>query len=52
MPLLAEIAAIKEHIRKLESALKDCTDTRIREVIEIRLEEQMWKLRQLEPPSS
>lgn len=48
MSLLAEIATVRAHIVYLESALKDSTDTRIREVIEIRLEEQRLKLHQLE----
>jgi anti-sigma-K factor RskA len=48
MPLLAEIAALKAQIEYLEFARKDTTDTRIREVIEFRLEEQRLKLFQLE----
>ena len=48
MPLLAEIAALRAHIDYLEFALKDSTDTRIREVIKIRLDEQRLKLHQLE----
>ena len=51
MSLLAEIATVRAHIVYLESALKDSTDTRIREVIEIRLEEQRLKLHQLNPLS-
>jgi hypothetical protein len=50
MPLLAEIAALRAHIDYLEFALKDCTDTRIREVIEFRLHEQRLMLQQLESP--
>jgi hypothetical protein len=48
MSLLADIAALTAHIEYLEFALKDTTDTRIREVIEFRLEEQRLKLQQLE----
>jgi hypothetical protein len=48
MSLLAEIATVRAHIDYLESALKDSTETCIREVIEIRLEEQRLKLHQLE----
>ncbi|MHB8215743.1 MAG: hypothetical protein ACYDDS_06645 [Candidatus Sulfotelmatobacter sp.] len=50
MPTLAEIAKIKAEIAALESALKTCTDTNIREVIEFRLEERKIKLAQLQSP--
>ena len=42
-----EIAKIKAEIKELESALGGCTDSRIREVIEIRIEERKAKLAQL-----
>jgi predicted negative regulator of RcsB-dependent stress response len=42
-----EISRIKSEIEKLEFALKDCTDSNIREVIEIRLDERRLRLRQL-----
>jgi hypothetical protein len=48
MSLLAEIATVRAHIDYLKFALKDCTDTRIREVIEFRLHEQRLMLHQLE----
>jgi hypothetical protein len=48
MILLAEAAKIKGEIEKLESARKDCFDTRIQEVIEFRIEERRLKLRQIE----
>ncbi len=43
-----EIAEITNKMRKLESALNDCTDTHIRQVIEIRIEECALHLRQLQ----
>jgi D-mannonate dehydratase len=46
MPSLAEVAKIKAEIAKLESALKSCTDSQIREVIDSRLEERRHKLAQ------
>ena len=42
-----EIAKIAKELRKLESALDTCTDGRIREVVEIRIEEHTLRLRQL-----
>jgi len=48
MSLLAKIATVRAHIDYLESALKDTTDSRIREVIEFRLQEQRLKLHELE----
>jgi hypothetical protein len=50
MSLLADIAKVKVQITKLESSLQNCTDTRIREVVEIRLEALRQNLRQLESP--
>ena len=47
MPSLAEIARIKAEIAKLEFDLDSCTDSTIREVIEIRIEELRRKLAQL-----
>lgn len=47
MPSLEEAAKIKAEIAKLESALKSCTDTSIRELVEIRLEERKIKMAQL-----
>ena len=48
-PMLpAEIAKVTNEIKKLESALEACTDSRIREVIEIRIEERTLRLRQLQ----
>jgi len=44
-----EIAKITNELKKLESALNTCTDSRIREVIEIRIEERTLRLRQLQP---
>jgi len=44
---LEDIARFKDELKKLESALKNSTDSRIREVIEIRIEECRAKLRQL-----
>ena len=41
-----EASKIKAEIEKLESALEGCTDSRIREVIEIRLEERRLRLAQ------
>jgi hypothetical protein len=46
--LPAEIAKVTNEIKKLESALEACTDSRIREVIEIRIEERTLRLRQLQ----
>jgi hypothetical protein len=48
MILLAEAAKIRAEIEKLESARKDCFDTRILEVIEFRIEERKLKLRQIQ----
>jgi hypothetical protein len=48
MPSLAEIARIKAEIAKLESDLTSSTDSTIREVIEIRMEELRRKLAQLQ----
>jgi hypothetical protein len=42
------VAEIKPEIERLESSRFDCTDTRILEVIEFRIEEQKLQLRQLE----
>jgi hypothetical protein len=53
-----EIAKITNELKKLESALNASTDSRIREVIEIRIEERNYRLRQLQafwparPPQS
>jgi hypothetical protein len=53
-----EIAKIANELKNLESALDTCTDGRIREVIEIRIEERALRLRQLKafrperPPQS
>ena len=44
-----EIAKITKELKNLESALDTCTDGRIREVIEIRIEERGLRLRQLRP---
>jgi hypothetical protein len=44
---LEEITKIKAEIERLASALKYCTDTTIREVIRVRLEELRLKLAQL-----
>jgi hypothetical protein len=48
MPSLAEIARVKAEIAKLESDLKSCTDSTIREVIDIRIEELRQRLAQLQ----
>ena len=45
MCLLARIAKIKVKLQNLESAHERCTDTRVREVIEIRIEQCMLRLR-------
>ena len=45
---LEEIAKIKVEVEELESALKRIADTRVREVIEIRIEECQVRLRQLQ----
>jgi hypothetical protein len=45
---LEEIAEITAELEKLESALKNVTDTSIREVIEMRIEECRLRLRQLQ----
>jgi hypothetical protein len=42
-----EISKITNELKRLESALDACTDGRIREVIEIRIEECSLRLRQL-----
>ena len=42
-----EISKITNEIKRLESALDTCTDGRIREVIEIRIDECSLRLRQL-----
>jgi hypothetical protein len=44
-----EIAKITNELENLRSALRTCTDHRIREVIEIRMEERSLRLRQLRP---
>ena len=44
-----EIAKITNELKNLRSALRTCTDHRIREVIEIRIEERSLRLRQLRP---
>lgn len=49
-PEMAEIASIKAEIENLRSALDTCTDSRIREVIEFRIEERRLKLAQYESP--
>ncbi len=49
-PEMAEIASIKAEIENLRSALDACTDSRIREVIEFRIEERRLKLAQSESP--
>jgi hypothetical protein len=48
MPPLAEIARIKAEIAKLESALKDCTDSQIQKMIEILIDRWQGKLAQLQ----
>jgi hypothetical protein len=49
----AEAAKIQAEIAKLESARKDCHDSRILDVIEFRIEERRLKLRQIQShPSS
>jgi hypothetical protein len=45
---MAEAAKIRAEIEKLESARKNCIDTRIQEVIEFRIEERKLKLRQIQ----
>jgi hypothetical protein len=47
MPTSEKIPNIKAEIKELESALEGCTDSRIRELIEIRIEERKTKLSQL-----
>ena len=42
------VAEIQAEIERLESSRCDCTDTRILELIEFRIEEQKLQLRQLE----
>jgi hypothetical protein len=42
-----ELAKVATELKKLESALNTCTDGRIREVIEIRIEERTLWQRQL-----
>jgi hypothetical protein len=42
-----EIEKITHELKNLASALDTCTDGRIREVIEIRIEERALRLRQL-----
>jgi hypothetical protein len=48
MPSLAEIAKIKAEIAKLESELQSCTDTKIQELVEIRIAELKEKLARLQ----
>jgi len=45
MSTVVRIAKIKVELQSLESALKRCTETSIREAIEIRIEECMVRLR-------
>ena len=45
------VAQIKAEIERLESARIGCTDTRILEVIEFRIEERRLQLRRLESSS-
>jgi hypothetical protein len=42
-----EISKITNELKRLESALDTCTDGRIRQVIEIRIDECSLRLRQL-----
>jgi hypothetical protein len=51
MPLPEGVAEIKAEIEALESAKIGCTDTRILEVIEFRIEERRLRLGQLESSS-
>jgi hypothetical protein len=44
----AESAKIKVELERLESALEAITDSRIREIIEIRIKECRARLRQLQ----
>jgi len=48
MHLLEEMSRITSEIERLESALKDITDSGIREVTEVRIEECRLRLRQLQ----
>src|ERR1700686_156041 len=47
MPTLAEIARIKAEIAKLKSDLKVCTDSQIRKLIEMMIDEWKRKLARL-----
>jgi len=48
MPSLAEIARIKAEIAKLKSDLKVCTDSQIRKLIEMMIDEWKRKLARLQ----
>jgi hypothetical protein len=48
MLLREKAAEIKAEIERLESARIGCTDTRLLDVIEFRIEERRQQLRQLE----
>jgi hypothetical protein len=47
-----EMTKVKAEIENLKSALTNCTNTPIREVIEIRIEERRLKSAQLQAPRS
>lgn len=47
---MAAVAKIKTEIKNLRSALEGCTDSRIREVIEFRIEERTLLLAQYQSP--
>jgi hypothetical protein len=49
---MAAVAKIKAEIENLRAALDGCTDTRIREVIEFRIEERRLQLASFPSPRS
>jgi hypothetical protein len=47
---MAAVAKLKAEIESLQASLDGCTDTRIREVIEFRIEERRLQLAQYQSP--